>query len=650
MYYLVYISHRSEVTRPDSNRIFSSACGKEFQKKNIQMVVLRLGSSTDKMIEAGSFQNVMRPSILVVCDLLRPCQVFKKQYQRNGTDALRLQVFDARKDARQLRCIVSSASAASYGSSVLKLAQAKAVHGTIWNFTVDHSLPNWASVDQWHVVEARLFTYFMEDLDDPLQKTSRPFSALIAPTPFGKGAMRYAFYVVDQENRDRKYVGKVYQFEDPIFQQKSTYEGDMGSQAVASYLAKEFNVRYPESPIEFVQAQLVDLGDDTGAFPFRYMALEPWIPGKYEKFTSNAGHIAKDSDLAQAYSHFTWQATAGEIMVVDIQGVENTLTDPQIHSLDDRFGRGNLSSKGMDAFFLHHRCNGICSTLKLEPHPLQPGVSPPEVQIPHHHIGSIVEEPNNGVIEGSKLPVDWMPMPGSKLAVFLDTVRKDAEDLASHATSESQGRCCLGGAVLQWNNGPEIVEVQKGSHAKEAGCEPGMLLKLVGGKPVGQMAKQDVLQLLAGENNMIVGMATVQKIQTMLGRHQAKKSGELEALMALKELAKEVRALLKAGPLQGVKGLKDLFQALSEDSAEEEDVKLRKHLFLDSVRDSAAKKVQTPDAADGWDERLAVPCDTLAGATFAWTSPPQVTLVLPGSPAEGVVREGTVVQKWRVMG
>jgi hypothetical protein len=100
---------------------------------------------------------------------------------------------------------------------------------------------------------------------------------------------------------------------------------------------------------EFVQAHLLDLGDARDVFPFRFMALEPWITGKYEKFTSNAGHIAKDSDLAQAYSHFTWEFTSGEIMVADIQGVGNTLTDPQIHSLDDRFGRGNLQHKGHDA-------------------------------------------------------------------------------------------------------------------------------------------------------------------------------------------------------------------------------------------------------------------------------------------------------------
>ena len=85
----------------------------------------------------------------------------------------------------------------------------------------------------------------------------------------------------------------------------------MCSQAVAAYLAKEFSLRYPESPIEFVKAELLDLGEDT-PFPFRYMAIEPFIPGEYEKKTSNAGHIAKDSDLAQAFSHFTWDVTEGD--------------------------------------------------------------------------------------------------------------------------------------------------------------------------------------------------------------------------------------------------------------------------------------------------------------------------------------------------
>lgn len=76
----------------------------ELQKKGIQMVILRLGSATDKMIE-----------------------VFKQQYGNNSPGALKLHVFDPRKDAKRLRCIVSGSSVASYGSSISKLSQAKAI-------------------------------------------------------------------------------------------------------------------------------------------------------------------------------------------------------------------------------------------------------------------------------------------------------------------------------------------------------------------------------------------------------------------------------------------------------------------------------------------------------------------------------------------
>ena len=63
-------------------------------------------------------------------------------------------------------------------------------------------------------------------------------------------------------------------------------------------------------------------------------------------------------------------------------------------------------------------------------------------------------------------------------------------------------------------------------------------------------------------------------------------------------------------------------------------------LFLQALQVEALQRLESPEAADGWDEHLAVACDTLAGATFAWTSPPQVTAVLPGSLADGMVFEG----------
>ena len=384
----------------------------------------------------------------------------------------------------------------------------------------------------------------------------------------------------------------------------------MGSQAVASYLAKEFSLRYPESPIEFVQAQLLDLGESS--FPFRFMALEPWIPGKYEKKTSNAGQIAKDSDLAQAFSHFTWDRTEGDIMVVDIQGVENTLTDPQIHSQDtDRFGRGNLCCKGMDAFFLNHVCNHICHTLKLQAHPHQPGSAPQEFS---ESLGAILENETaeETVKDGGSGP-DWMPLPNSKLSAFLDHVRADAKKFVTQELAEAETCECLGGAVFEWRDGPQIVEVTEGSPAEEAGCMGGVIVKLVGAKHVERMTRKEVLQHLAEEQNMIVGMASVPTVQTRLKAKQGLKKAEACDSAAAKKLKAKLR-------------------------------KQHGRTFLAALRDNAAEGAKLPDAAR-WDEHLGAASDTLAGATFAWLSPPRVTAIVAGSPASGLVSQGALVQK-----
>jgi len=55
-------------------------------------------------------------------------------------------------------------------------------------------------------------------------------------------------------------------------------------------------------------------------------------------------------------------------VVVDIQGVRDVWTDPQIHTADHKgFGIGNAGPKGINKFFTSHVCSSICRGMRLPP-------------------------------------------------------------------------------------------------------------------------------------------------------------------------------------------------------------------------------------------------------------------------------------------
>eukprot|EP01012_Entosiphon_sulcatum_P038366 TRINITY_DN4974_c0_g1_i1.p1 TRINITY_DN4974_c0_g1~~TRINITY_DN4974_c0_g1_i1.p1 ORF type:complete len:493 (+),score=45.82 TRINITY_DN4974_c0_g1_i1:29-1507(+) len=180
-----------------------------------------------------------------------------------------------------------------------------------------------------------------------------------ASVPFAAGALREAFYCELADN-SRWVVKRQLPPED-----QKVYWEDAMAQSVAEFWARQYNSRMPPKRISFLQAYV--LHDESRVALF---ALEPFVDGEYLKHNSNFGGVAGFRATPQAFSHFTYEVSNRMLMVVDIQGVNDAFTDPQIHTPGSTayFGLGNLGQQGVDEFLKSHHCNDICRHLGLQPY------------------------------------------------------------------------------------------------------------------------------------------------------------------------------------------------------------------------------------------------------------------------------------------
>ncbi|XP_042276131.1 transient receptor potential cation channel subfamily M member 6 isoform X2 [Thunnus maccoyii] len=109
----------------------------------------------------------------------------------------------------------------------------------------------------------------------------------------------------------------------------------------------------------------------------QWLTIERNMSGDFRKYNNNTGEeitpFCSLEEMLLAFSHWTYEYTNRELLVLDIQGVGDQLTDPTVIMADDQsgsrdemlFGPDNLGDTAINGFLQKHSCNACCRRLGL---------------------------------------------------------------------------------------------------------------------------------------------------------------------------------------------------------------------------------------------------------------------------------------------
>ncbi|XP_048188387.1 transient receptor potential cation channel subfamily M member 7 isoform X3 [Perognathus longimembris pacificus] len=107
----------------------------------------------------------------------------------------------------------------------------------------------------------------------------------------------------------------------------------------------------------------------------QWFAVEECMTGEFRKYNNNNGDEIIPTNILEeimlAFSHWTYEYTRGELLVLDLQGVGENLTDPSVIKAEEKrssdmvFGPANLGEDAIKNFRAKHHCNSCCRKLKL---------------------------------------------------------------------------------------------------------------------------------------------------------------------------------------------------------------------------------------------------------------------------------------------
>ena len=106
------------------------------------------------------------------------------------------------------------------------------------------------------------------------------------------------------------------------------------------------------------------------------MIKEKFADSEFTKHLSNMEILVKSSlfEQAEAFMHFSQEASNEKFLLVDLVGADYKLYDPDIAtvetlteapSAEELFYIGNFRETAINNFSTAHKCNGFCFELKM---------------------------------------------------------------------------------------------------------------------------------------------------------------------------------------------------------------------------------------------------------------------------------------------
>ncbi|XP_028413094.1 alpha-protein kinase vwkA-like [Dendronephthya gigantea] len=151
---------------------------------------------------------------------------------------------------------------------------------------------------------------------------------------------------------------------------KKTVQMHMLARNFAIQLEKTMESSVYKTPLKYNKV-FFGVTDDN-----QYVSVEEYVSGDFMKYINNDGiSCVEESDVSQkagCLAHFSYQKSDRKLIILDIQGSDHTLYDPEIATSDlfDQdcemlFCSGNLSKIAITNFVNDHSCNKYCKSAGL---------------------------------------------------------------------------------------------------------------------------------------------------------------------------------------------------------------------------------------------------------------------------------------------